>query len=68
MIHKYECTMGACGAQITLDDEKKKQDIVYPKDHGPGNSNYRPHNCPTTGFMFPVEDTIDKHPFARKVR
>ena len=68
MIYVYECTMGACGAQVTLDDEKKRQDIVYPRGHGPLEPNYRAHDCPTKGFMFPVEDTIGKHPMARKVR
>ncbi len=67
MIHKYECRMGACGAQITLDDEKLTQDIIYPQGHGPADPNYRPHNCPTTGFMFPVDSTIAKHPLAKKV-
>ena len=68
MIHKYECTMAACGAEITLDDEKKSQDIVYPKGHGPLEPNYRAHNCPAKAMMFPIAETIDKHPMARKVR
>ena len=66
-IHMYQCTMAACGAQITLDDELNQQDVVYPKGRGPGNPNYRPHNCATRGFMFPVADTIDKHPLVKKV-
>ena len=67
MIHKYECTMTACGVQITLDDELLTQDSVYAKGHGPLDPNYRPHNCPLTGMMFPVEETIAKHPLAKKV-
>jgi hypothetical protein len=67
VIHKYECTMSACGVRITLDDEKLRQDSVYPKGRGPADPNYRPHNCPLTGFMFPVAETIAKHPLAKKV-
>ncbi len=67
MIHKYECTMGACGVQITLDDELLSQHSVFPRDQGPLNPNYRAHNCPLTGLMFPVEETIGQHPLAKKV-
>ncbi len=67
MIHKYECAMAACGVQITLDDELLSQNSVYPRGHGPLDPNYRPHDCPLTGRMFPVEETIAKHPLAKHV-
>ena len=65
MIRNYACTEPSCGAQVTLDDGKKTQQVVYPRGKGPAYERYQPHDCPVAGGLWPPE--IDKHSLARRV-
>ncbi len=65
MIHEYLCAHSSCGAKVTLDDEKKTQQVVYPKGKGPMSGKLQRHDCPVARGLWPPE--IDKHPLARKV-
>ena len=65
MIRKYACAEPSCGAQVTLDDRKKTQQVAYPRGKGPASEKYQPHDCPVAMGLWPPE--IDKHPLARKV-
>ena len=65
MIHKYACTEPGCRAQLTWDDAKRTQHVVYPRGSGPLAPGYRPHDCPVRKGLVPPE--IDAHPLAKKV-
>ena len=65
MIRKYVCTGPGCGAEVTLDDRRKTQQVAYPRGKGPMSEGYRPHDCPVARGLWPSE--IDKHPLSRTV-
>ena len=64
-IFKYECLNEQCGAQLTWDDAKRTQDVVYPQGKGPMERSFRQHDCPVAKGLVPPE--IDRHPGAKKL-
>ncbi len=65
MIYEYLCAHPSCGARATLDDQKKTQQVIYPKGEGPMSGKFQRHDCPVARGLWPPE--IDEHPLARKV-
>jgi hypothetical protein len=66
VIRRYACAEPTCGAQVTLDGEKRTQLVAYPRGKGPLSEGYRPHHCPVAQGLWPPE--IDLHPLAKRVR